>query len=387
METKQDRRAVVAVVFLALLLFGLFSNSRAFLLKGISDDFGVSYTGSGLIFFFSIISVMLTNFYAGALIAGFGVRIVYSVSILCIGILLILQGLTVHYSWFLAITVLLTVFTGSQNMSGNSLVARAFQRDGGIKLNLMHIFYAVGSMLAPLLTAGLKQSGLDWRAVFIGIGVAFLLLQFYVPFHRISDKTPRVRIPVREMMKEFSVPLSRWYSITIMFAVGCEVGISSWLVYTLQDGFHFSQYSSAFYLFLFFLLLGAGRYAGSRLARRGRLSRLLIPLGWLQFINALLAVAGLPQTALLLSGAGLFAAVFFPTLFYRMNHHTGERATAAAAVFLIGAGLGASLFPFLIGVLNDLAGIRWGLSIAAGSALLCVLSLHYLLKLEKKYVK
>lgn len=378
MYSPTGKRSILIVVLSGLFLFGVFLNTRAFLLKEISSDFGVSYTGSGLIFLFSVIGAFVTNLTAGKVMARFGMRILFTVGMVLFGLFIFMQSLAHLYSLFLVGTILMSVVAGGQNVGGNSLVGSAFAADGGRTLNFMHVFYGLGAFCAPLLAGWLSNLGLSWREIFRLIALAYLAVLLYVPFHRMREHTERSGLRLTAVWECRHRLKMRLLTLAIMAAVGFEVGFSSWIVYTLREGFSFSPARAGIYLSGYFLALAGGRLLGSFLFRGERGLHLLRPLALLQVGTGFLSVLLLPGGAFLLVVNGFTIAVFFPILFYLLDSLRHPSRPAAIAFFMIGAGLGACLVPFLIGALSDLLSIRLGLLVAAAcSVLLAMVLLRY----------
>jgi len=392
MQTRSGRFSIMFVVFTALFCFGLYSTARSILLQPISEDFSVSYTGSGLMFLISFLSVLLTNLAAGRLMQRFGMRVVYVASIAGISLVLLVQSLAGDYLLFLASTFVLTLFTSGQNLAGNSIVATAFAGDGGARLNLMHVFYGLGSLAAPLFVALLASGGepsvphqlcaaalqpegasggLDWRGIFVVLAILFGSVLFWYPFYRFRMQESatvatggagfRHALADRHLLK---------ITLAVLFAAGYEVSVSSWLVYTLEQGAGVSPAQAGLAIAVFFAGLAAGRASGSWLAKTGRLDSLLYPLAIVQALLAVSSLLFLEALPGLFALAGLTSSIFFPTLFYKVAQEC--HSSAAGAVYLTGAGLGVALFPFLVGVAGDLIGIRWALVAAVICAIMLV---------------
>jgi len=381
MQTQRGRLALVQVTFFSLTFFGLFLGARSVLLKEISNDFNISYTGSGLLFLVSIISVIFSNLFAGKLMARYGMRFIFTLGVLLMGVFIFLQSLVSIYLFFLIFAMFVSIFASGETMGGNALISKAFQGDGGKTLSRMHIFYGVGALLSPLLVNLLVSMGLNWREIFRILAILIILPLFNLSFYRVNEHATEYKINIRQLLAAGHQPIARWLAITVMFYVGFEVGISSWLVYSLKDGFAFSDSTAAIYLGIFFGTLALGRFAGSFI-KKGKMDQITIPIAIIQFFLLLAGVAFLPQTAILISLSGLTAAVFFPVLIYKVGEYCNEQYAGAITLYLIGTGLGATLFPFLMGILNDIFSIQTGLFIPIVSSFFMFLSLVRVKRIE-----
>jgi len=375
MDTPSGKRSIVYVVFPSLFVFGIFVNARSFLLQDISNSFSISYTESGLLFFIGLLDIGITNLIAGRIMAKKGMRYLFTIGLLLSGFFILMQATSTSYFMFLAFIPFIGFGIRSKVMGANSLVTRAFRDDGGARLNVMHICYGAGALIAPLFASVLVKNGLSWRTIYTIIAVLFLLLLLYKPFYAVreTEKSTVVRIKdVTAMLKNRQV---LWLSITIMVIVGFEIGITSWLVYTLKKAFNFSVWQAGFYMSGFFLFMILGRLFGLRMARKNKLASMLLPFAVIQIFLHGAGILLLPASAFLFSLCGFTVSIFFPTLTYMLNDASGNKYPAAITLFMIGAGLGASVFPFLVGVVSDLVSIRWGMTVNIASSILLVLTL------------
>jgi fucose permease len=118
---------------------------------------------------------------------------------------------------------------------------------------------------------------------------------------------------------------------------------------------------------LFFAAMAAGRFIGSRLARRYPAVTLLLvalAIGLVGFLLFWLARgAAVSLTGLFVAGLGI--ANFYPltvSVALGAAPHLLDRATARLAV---AASLALLLVPFAVGAVADAAGMRWGFGIVA----------------------
>jgi len=374
MNTRIGKFSISLVVFTSLFFYGLHITLRSVLLGQISEDFGVGYTESGIIFLVGFLSVIAATVIVGKLARYVGMRVIFVVSILGAALMLFTQAMSGFYLIFIAASFLITVFTSGQNISGNSLVAAAFAGDGGTKLNLMHVFYGLGSCLAALAysLAG-TEFGLGWRELFIILAFLLVLVLAWLPFYRFKFPVEALRAERDEKVEFLSAlrePLFQRVALAGIFATGLENCVSCWLVYVLEAGIGLTVDYAVLMLALFFGCLALGRACGSMLARRNRLEGLLLPIAILQAGLSILAIIYMPVLPWLFALTGLSCAVYFPTYYYKVAHLCA--APGSGALFIMLTWFGTALFPFLVGVFGDLITIRWGLVIMPFCAILLI---------------
>ncbi|MDR2733849.1 MAG: MFS transporter [Spirochaetota bacterium] len=382
MHTRIGKFSISLVVFTSLFFYGLHITLRSILLRQISEDFGVGYTESGIIFLVGLLSVIAATLIVGKLAKHIGMRTVFTISILGAALMLFTQAMSGLYIIFITAAFLITGFTTGQNISGNSLVAAAFAGDGGAKLNLMHVFYGLGSCFAALacFLAGM-ESGPGWRGLFTMLAFLLVLVLAWLPFYRFRPPEGARRPENVEFSGALRDPLFQKVALAGIFATGLENCISCWLVYVLEDGAGTTVDFAVLLLALFFGCLALGRACGSMLARRNKLEGLLLPIAILQAGLCILAIVYMQVHPWLFALAGLCCSIYFPTYYYKVAHLC--KAAGAGAVFILVTHFGIAFFPFMVGVFGDLLTIRWGLVIVPFCAILLIPA-HCLIKREER---
>jgi fucose permease len=144
-------------------------------------------------------------------------------------------------------------------------------------------------------------------------------------------------------------------SVTLLLYVGAEVGISSWVVYYLQQRLGLSPVASASGLSLLWIAILFGRFANSRLGKRFSSTTLVTVSGiagaggavlFLFTDSAVGAYAVLIWIGLCLSGV-------FPNVMGELNNREPEKTGTVTAVMAMGAAVGAGLFQWLVGYLAE----------------------------------
>lgn len=144
-------------------------------------------------------------------------------------------------------------------------------------------------------------------------------------------------------------------AVSLMFYVGAEVGISSWVVYYLQQHLSFSPAASAAGLSILWVAMMAGRYLNSLLGNR-------CSSFFLVAISGIAGAAGVvvflfatttPAAYAILAWVGLCLAGVFPNVMAELNNRIPEKTGTVTAVMAMGAAIGAGLFQWIVGVLAE----------------------------------
>ena len=229
-------------------------------------------------------------------------------------------------------------------------------------LNFTHLFFGVGSFLAPPLVAHTVAAGVSWRLCFAAAAVAMAAIGIGWGRLPIDD----VAVPADASAVERRAV--RWHLGVLLAAilgvyVGVEMGIGGWLTkYMVSDrGTSLTYAGNA--LSLYWMGLAAGRLMLSALSHRFGESRLLLGL---TLLSALALPAGLlaptPSLAVLcftLTGLG-FSGVFPIVIALGGRHHPDDSA-AITSVMITGAGIGGIIVPWLMSAIADAAGLTAGM--------------------------
>jgi len=215
-------------------------------------------------------------------------------------------------------------------------------------MNGLHFAFGLGSFFAPILLARILAGTGDIYWVFWIIAILILPLALWLwmlPSPAFANDASH-DAPV-------SVSLAPVLLVVLAFFlyVGAEVGFSNWL-YTyaitlgLEDAIHAAYLTSVFWaLFTLGRLLGV--WVSTRLG-----PRLILAMDLAGCLVSLALIGAFPNSILLLwlgsAGFGLSMASIFPTILML----AGEKLRVSGTItgwFLLGAGAGGMLLPWLIG--------------------------------------
>lgn len=239
-------------------------------------------------------------------------------------------------------------FGGSvTDLGANTLLMWQLGSGGGRAMNLLHMFFGIGAVIAPLL-------------VYLGFGVATrsgaaLCLVLAVWSMRIPSPT---RPPsAREEHTDTTVPMLALLGLFFTLYVGTEIGFAGWIK-TYGEEIAFSELAATWLVTIFWIGFTLGRAAAAALAHRvAPLAILWVSCSATVVLAVLLLVAD-GATAIVWGGTAIMGAVLGPQFAAMMNvaeqriHVTG----AATAWFVGGAGLGGLAFPWMVGRWLDSSG-------------------------------
>ena len=241
-------------------------------------------------------------------------------------------------------------------------------------LNFTHLFFGVGSFVAPALSAHAVAAGASWRLPFWivgGITAAVALGWSLLP---VSAAPPAAA--------QGSRPAGRARLVLLLATglgvyVGTETGIGAWLTKYMVTVREVGLIYAGNTLSLYWLSLAVGRLLLSLLAHRVREEPLLVGLAMLSLAGVAAALtAPLPLGAALgfaLTGFGLSG--IFPGIIALGGRYYPDDVARVTSHLIAGAGAGGIVIPWLMSAIAERAGLIAGMtSYGVGCALMTLLA-------------
>jgi MFS transporter, FHS family, Na+ dependent glucose transporter 1 len=251
--------------------------------------------------------------------------------------------------WVLfSIVLVLGLFKGALDVGCNTLLLWVHNETVGPFMNGLHAFFGVGAFVAPLIVAQVISITDDiyWVYWF------FAIISFPLALWIWSLPSPAARtVPAHHESRSF--PLLPVFIMVLCFVlyVGGEAGYGAWIytyAFTLKFG---TEVTAAYLTSAFWGSFTLGRLFGIWVSTQARPLTIL----YLDFAGCIISVGLVllfpKSTIMLWSGTMLFgisqASIFptFLTLAEERMHVTGT----IAGLFLVGAGVGGMILPWLIG--------------------------------------
>jgi MFS family permease len=217
------------------------------------------------------------------------------------------------------------------------------------------------AVLAPLAVGGMDRLGAGWQlALLLGLPLYGLIALLFR-----SEPIPAQQVkPSSEAAGSPALPRVYWIFWSVLYLVSAtEWCVAFWGADYLNTEIRLSKSAAATAMSVFFAAMVLGRTLGSRLARRypspllllGALSVALVgfPIFWLAGEAPVLSLCGL-----FVAGVGI--ANFYPLAVSAAAETAPDQPDRATSRLAI-SGAGALLtVPFLVGVISDGVGMRWG---------------------------
>ncbi len=324
------------------------------------EEYGWSITEAGVVFAAAAIGYFLSTFASGLLLHRLGPKGVLAATLLLQSASFFFFARSPSIVLNTALNLAIGLGQGGTEVVSNYSVIR-LERDGRSRLmNLMHAFFCVGGIIGPLGVAGLLQSRVGWRVVFVAMGVLLALLAVAFALMRFDSVRPEAssaRGERRERAAAGRPGLLFLYASAILVYVGIELSVSNWSPLLFVRTLGASAEQGASVLAVLWTGLLAGRLGVSFLYRGSRQQRplLLLAAATVVFLAALLAAPSVPTAlaAVLLLGLGLSG--IYPLVMTMVGKMFAS--PAAVGIVTTAGGIGSFSFPFALAWIGD----RWGL--------------------------
>jgi fucose permease len=362
--TSTDRQ-IVALNFAVMAQHGCILLVVATIVPNIMSTFGIGESVTGLLLAVGALGFMAGPLLAGTVIDRFNVRYALVIGIVIELATLLLFG--VAGVFFVAAAANFVMHLGSSFVETGANVIPTLTRSkhsAHSTMNLVHMFFSIGAFVAPFLIGLYVGRTGEWRPVmFFGMIPTGLILLWTVLTRfpkRLAD-SPVIfghaeKIPVlRQLQAVLKLRYVILGALALLFYVGAEVGISSWVVYYLQRRLGLSAVASASGLSILWIFMMVGRYLNSALGKRYSSTALVTVsgIGGALGVAAFLFAGSIVPAYALLGWIGLCLSGVFPNVLAELNNRDPRITGTVTAVMSTGAAIGAALFQLLVGFLAE----------------------------------
>lgn len=363
-------RAIFAASYASFALIGWSMLLVPSLIRDIKSEFGQTDAGIGLLYLVSSILFATGAFLSGALAGRLGRRVILPSAALLLAAGLMTQAFAPAWTVFVVGAALAGGGAGALDASVNGVIMDVGAASRGAALNSLHLFYSVGALAAPLTVGLVVGAGVSWRLPVAAAGVAALLL--IVPIRPAGTVPPHPRVAQRGLAIGHPGPDLRLPLLALAIAISCyvatEAGLTSWLVAFLADE---TVTAATLALSLFWASLALGRLIASRIADRFRpvpFAASCVLFSAAALTAALVGPTGAVQIALF-AAVGFGLGPVYPMIMAIAGGYYPHRAAAVSGLLTAAAVAGSIVYPPLMGLMSEVAGLGAGM---AGAVILSV---------------
>jgi MFS family permease len=347
---------------------GLSLSSLGPSLPALAANIGRDVAAVGAQFTAFSVGVVAVQLAAAPLGQRFGQRAVLGWGALLLGLGILGESLSASLLALLACALLGGLGFGCVLAAGVLLAAGLYAERSTSVLNLVNVFFGVGSILGPLV-AGVARARLDAPQLSMILGAGLLLL--LAPGLYWAADIAR-RGGAQAATAELPVPWGLVLLLGLLLAAysGTEIAVGGWAALYLESSTAMAPTQVALAVSGFWLALTAGRGLGALLGLRVGARTLLAGALALLAISAGLLLAGVgsgPLSVLALLLFGLGCGPVFPTLMALVAASSHGRGAATSLALGVG-NMGAGVLPPLLGVVLSGSGPRAGALLLLGAA-------------------
>ena len=361
-KKQSSKVGLILLVFLAFISLGLPDGLLGVAWPSIRTNFNIPLDSLGMLLFAATAGYMLSSFFSGKIISYMGVGGVLALSCGLTGLGLIGYTLVPVWGLMVALGVVAGLGAGAIDSGLNTYVAANFKES---LMQWMHACYGIGITLGPIImTTGLSLFN-SWRAGYILVGSAQLLLalSFLFTIKMWQHQTaPAATVEAPKQITDYRTPIFEtlrqpavWLSFLLFFIyTGSESALGTWVYTLLTESRHIAPKIAGYLASSYWVTFTVGRILAGMYTKRIKLTSLmLISIGG-ACAGTLLLLLNLSNTISIIGVAfiGLSIAPVFPGLVSDTAARVGPRhASNTIGMQMGGAGLGAAAIPTLIGIL------------------------------------
>jgi len=369
------------MTFVSLGLLGALLSAIGASLPAIQKFFGTSIGQTGSVSVVFQLTYAVFCFLGGFLTDFFSKDRVLAVGGLLYGLCTLLLGLSSSFSVNLVLFALAGIGGGLLFIGANTMIVILFPERRGKFFNLLHLCFAIGSVLASLFVSGFLYLGSRWNTVFRLFGFIAVLIGVLFLFTKAAASSAKLdRAALKRLFGTYKRMLANRAFLELLvantLAIATQFGTIYLLVLFLTNTRSVPPPSASLVLAVYFVLLGSGRLICSFLISYQpitRIARLLLALlfvsllaGWLTrgpfsimcFIISGLASSGLMPSFLTLASHMLPKEISGLSLgFMSMIGGLGGMALTKLATWIAGS-IGLNL-AFLVVVFTAMAALGY----------------------------
>jgi MFS transporter, FHS family, Na+ dependent glucose transporter 1 len=334
--------------YLAFVLLGLTVAAEGPTLLKLAEHTSSALDQINLLFLFSSFGYLVGSYIGGRIYDRVpGHRFMAGV-LLFLGIMVAMVPIATSRWALFSIVLILGLFKGALDVGCNTLLLWVHNETVGPFMNGLHAFFGVGAFISPLITAQVLSLTGDIYWVYWVFAIVTFPLAFWI--WRLPSPASRA-VPTHHQSLSFPLLPVMIMVLCFVLYVGGEAGYGAWIytyAFTLKFG---TEVTAAYLTSAFWGSFTLGRLLGIWVSTQAKPLTIL----YLDFAGCLVSVGLIllfpGSNVLLWIGTILFgisqASIFptFLTLAEERMHITGT----IAGLFLVGAGVGGMILPWLIG--------------------------------------
>ena len=357
---KKNRNiSIVILVFIIMASIAMVDNTKGIFIPVFKENFNANNTSMGLMLSVCSLGYIIFTYIGGILCEKLGQK-----RVILLGLVVIIASTTLVASSKTYAILLLGMFLINMGIAFaciaiNTLIPILFVSMQAMMMNIAHCSYGFGSTLGQFTIGKVLDLGVNWRNIFYGISIIFILvlvLFFIVNIPKINSHNKKVAKNKFSTTLIFKDKYIYMYAFALGTYVFAEMGMSNWIVNFLISSYNFTSSKGATFLSIFFLLLTLGRLFGGFFAEKfGYLQSVIVSM-LIAIVLLFMALIIGNKALILICIAGLFFAIVYPTVVTTISSVFKENTSYITGVILTMSSSISMILNLLMGKLNDVIG-------------------------------
>jgi FHS family glucose/mannose:H+ symporter-like MFS transporter len=359
---QKGRRRILWGSFYSYIVTGMAVLLPGAIMPYLLEEFNLGYDQGGLLLALKAIGNLAASILGGVVSDRIGRKPVLAFGALCFAISFAGKAITSSSTLLFILFFIAGVGWGIMNSLVNALVSDTVEGKGSI-MNLLHMFFAVGALIAPLIVGFLIKLDLSWSYAEIILSMLSFILFFVFLFMPLQSGQ-RNKGDVNSAQNPFYNVRYYIFAGLLFMYVGTESSINGWLTTYLSDVVVLKKVSPQDVLSIFWVATIAGRLLSAHLSNffSKEILLLIYSLGGAIFF-ALFVLSSLELFVVLcVVMMGLFFAGVYPTTVANASSLIKGSGTAAGIMLSLG-GLGGAVVPYLNGLIAEHKGLYASMSV------------------------
>jgi fucose permease len=223
---------LILAAILAIFVYGMIAAMLGTILPGLSERFRLTPRQNGTIAFFQALGLMIASVGVGPLIDNEGKKIGLVLGLALIALALALLPRSSGFGGVVALMFVLGLGGGIVVTGANALVSDVAESYRGTALNLVNLFFGLGGMATPFISANLlKRDTVKLCYAAGAFAVVALLVQLAAPIPGPNGTQSFVLADAGAVLGR---PILFLLGLFLFLYVSCEVGIWNWLAQHLM---------------------------------------------------------------------------------------------------------------------------------------------------------
>ena len=368
---------VVIELFLVYLVLGIGLIMLGSVLPDLRTAYALDYKTGGTLLSIQSVGYLGVGLVTGVLSVKLGLKRAYLIlyALMPVGFIMLLTGSAPL--WLMA-AMLLTGLSKGAVTDYNNRIMSEYANGNAMPLNFLHAFFAFGACVAPLLVLFCQGMGANgWRIAMSAASVLLVGALVFGLFMQIDSEKPAegYQAPAGGGFGFFRERLF-WQTTAIgFFYQAVEASMMGWLTSFYVDSGALESGAAQIVTALLWIALLVGRFSCSVIAAHYKPWQMILVMciGIAAFLALLVCGTALPVLLAATIGLGLCMSGMYGTSVANASA-IFSRYPASMGIFVTLTGVGAAVAPTAVGLVADLANIRFGFAVLLIAAVLLVIA-------------